>query len=227
MSTLDARERMDDPEELLRTALEAHQAKMWTSLPGKVVKVNWAEQTMTVQPMIKSRVMQEDGTVKSVSMPPLQDVPFQNPSGGGATISMPVKAGDEVLVTFSSRSPDGWQQSGNESASPDSSMHGLSGGFAMLGFKSKPEAAKITSPDPDALEIRSNDGQQKISLKPGGDVKLKNGANTFALSSSTGCTITGDINFQGGTVKHNGHDIGETHKHINTQPGGGISGIPQ
>lgn len=52
------------------------------------------------------------------------------------------------------------------------------------------------------------------------DVTLKVGGVTFKVSA-TGVEITG------GTVKHNGHDIGDTHKHTGVQAGGAISGPPQ
>lgn len=37
----------------------------------------------------------------------------------------------------------------------------------------------------------------------------------------------GGLRQTGGKVTHNGHDIGDTHQHKNTQPGAGLSGVPQ
>ena len=45
-----------------------------------------------------------------------------------------------------------------------------------------------------------------------------------------GVTVTIDGNglaVTGGKVTHNDHDIGATHQHTNTQPGNGLSGVPQ
>jgi len=49
-----------------------------------------------------------------------------------------------------------------------------------------------------------------------GQTNLDGGATT---SQGGAPVITGGINVQGGTVEHNGKDIGDTHTHISSQPG--------
>jgi phage baseplate assembly protein gpV len=39
--------------------------------------------------------------------------------------------------------------------------------------------------------------------------------------------VTGDVDFDGGHVTSNGKKIDDTHKHINVEPGLGVSGIPE
>lgn len=67
------------------------------------------------------------------------------------------------------------------------------------------------------VEYDRESGAFKVEAKT--SVELKVGGVTFRVSAE-GVEITG------GTVKHNGHDIGDTHKHKDTQPGGGLSGVP-
>ncbi|KEC73900.1 Mu-like prophage protein gp45-like protein [Rhizobium leguminosarum bv. phaseoli CCGM1] len=58
-----------------------------------------------------------------------------------------------------------------------------------------------------------------IELQAGESVSVKIGGVTFVVSAE-GVDITG------GHVKHNGKDIGDTHRHKDVVPGGGNSGVP-
>lgn len=60
-------------------------------------------------------------------------------------------------------------------------------------------------------------GELVIQHQSGGTIKI----------TSTGITITGNVDFNGGYVKAKGHLIDDTHLHTNTMPGGGLSGVPQ
>lgn len=227
---MDVRQRGDDFEEALRSALEAHQAKMWTALPGKIVGYDAAKQRVQVQVSIKSFVKQEDGSQKAVDLPVLQDVPVQFPGGGGQTMTFPVKEGDETLVVFSSRSPDSWQQSGGDQVAVDASMHSLSGGFAMMGFRNDTRALPDVSSS--ETQIRSDDGKTKIGLSGTGGVSIDTD-KSVGISAASGVNITGgagDVNFSGtlnvtGEIVLNGISL-STHKHGDVQPGSGSTGTP-
>ncbi len=187
-------ERDQDGEEMIRAALDDFKSGLWTSAPGIVKSYNAEKQTISVQLSVKTSQRMPDGSVKQVSIPVLQDVPVQFPGGGGHSMTFPVKPGDECLVNFSCRNPDAWQQSGGEQAPVDAGTHSLSHGFAMLGFRSNPEAAKrVGGGDADAVTIRSDDGQTVISLK-GGEVHTKAPGADLTVSSSL---IKGDV---GGTL---------------------------
>jgi len=227
---MDARERIADPEELIRSAVEEKLAGVWTSAPGRVVSYDAAKQRVSVQLTVKGFVKQEDGTQKAVDIPVLQDVPVQFPSGGGQTMTFPVKPGDEVLMHFTSRSPASWQQSGGDQVPTDSRMNNLSNGFAVLGFKSDPKALANVSTS--ATEVRSDDGNTKISLSGAGGVGITTD-KTVGISAANGVTMTGgagDITFTGtlkviGEIDLNGIHL-SSHKHTGVQPGGGTSTGP-
>lgn len=214
---MDSRERLNDPEEQLRAAFDTFKASLWTSVPCVVESVNMAKQTAVLRPTIKSMVRQPDGTQKAVSLPLLQDVPMHFPSGGGVTMTFPVKPGDEALASISSRSIDGWHQSSGEQKQVDARTHDLSDAFAFVGFKSSPKALSNVSGD--ATQIRSDDGKQVISLKPGTGMTLTCEGVSMAMTSS-------GVAFTGGTVTHDGKDIGSTHKHTGIKPGGALTGEP-
>lgn len=184
-----------DLEEYMRAATDDLQSRMWTSAPGIIKGYDAKKQTVQVQLSVKSSQRMPDGSVKLVEIPVLQDVPVQFPGGGGYAMTFPVKVGDECLVNFSCRSPDSHQQNGGDKQTPvDAGMHTLSGGFAMLGFRSNPEAGKMKGGgDANAVQIRSYDGETAISLK-GGETTVKASGATLTVSSSL---IKGDV---GGTL---------------------------
>ena len=123
---MDRRERLDDPEESLRMALESYASQLWTALPASVVSVNLESQTVSVQPTIQGSVSDPSGNVRLVNLPVLVDVPLVWPRAGGFALTFPIAAGDEVLVVFSCRCIDSWWQSGGIGAPAEARMHDLS-----------------------------------------------------------------------------------------------------
>jgi hypothetical protein len=167
---MDPRERYKDDEETLRLALDAHQATMWTALPGIVQSFNAAAMTCSVQPAIQGVIRDESGVLHYVNLPLLLDCPVNFPSGGGYTLTFPMAAGDECLVVFSSRCIDNWWQQGVISRPLEFRMHDLSDGFVIPGCKSQPNA--LPSISSDSVQLRTNDGATYIEISPGGKVRI-------------------------------------------------------
>lgn len=227
---MDLRERFNDPEETIRAAIEQHMSRVWTSAPVRVVSYDAGKQTVSLQVTTKAFIKQEDGSQKAVDIPVLQDVRVQFPAGGGQTMTFPIAAGDEGLAVFATRSPDGWQQSGSDTAPPDASVSSLSNAFFIPGVKSDPKALSDVSTS--AAEIRSDDGNTKISISGAGGVGVQTD-KSVGISAAGGVTIgTGaGETVVTGTVRIIGelyvNDIAfSTHEHTDVQPGGGTSGGP-
>lgn len=227
---MDIRQRIEDPEENLRAAIEQHLSRFWTSAMGRVVSFDAVKQTASIQLTVKSYFKQEDGTRKAVDVPILTDVPVQFPGAGGQTMTFPVKAGDEAMVNFMSRASDVQQQSGGDQQPSDASMGGLSHPRAMLGFRSNPRA--LTNVSTTATEVRSDDGNTKISLSGDGGVGIStdkqvgiSAANGVSIGGGAGETaITGTVRITGELIVNN--IVFSTHKHTDVQPGGGNSAGP-
>lgn len=227
---MDIRQRIDDPEENLRAAIEQHMARMWTSAMGRVVSYDAAKQTGSVQLTVKSFVKDENGKQKAVDMPILQDVPVQFPGSGGQTLTFPVAVGDEVMVQFLSRASDAQQQSGGDQRPTDASVNSLSHPRALLGFKSDPK--KLSNVSTTATELRSDDGNTKISLSGAGGVGVATdksvsiaAANGVAIGGGAGETaITGTVRITGELIVND--IVFSTHRHTGVQPGGGTSAGP-
>lgn len=156
-----------------------------TSIRAKVVAVNYAGPTVDVQPMAFTEF--PSGTIDRYST--IYDVPVQLPSGSGgkSRLTMPIKVGDYVGVTFSER---------NEDDNSDMQTHGMFPGWAVTQVFTDANAKPI---DPDNVVLEND--KAIVTLKPNGDmvmsnpkvtieslangnVKITNGTGTFTISPS-------------------------------------------
>ena len=226
-------ERLDDPEESLRLAMESQQAQIWTALPGVVAAVNLTAQTLSVQPTVQGLVASPDGTKQLVNLPLLVDVPIVWPRAGGFALTFPITAGDEVLVVFASRCIDSWWQSGGIGAPAEARMHDLSDGLAILAPTSQPK--KLTGVSSTNVQLRDESGTTYVEITPDGKARVV--ATTQIDVEAPTINITGNLNVTGemnlvgqltqtgGSMTIGGVVFG-THKHTGVQPGSGTSDGP-
>jgi hypothetical protein len=206
-------------EEAINAIVDAKLSGVHTHVPFKVVSVDWSKKppTLVAQPTIKARQILPDGTQKWVDLPQVPDVPIQFPGGGGASLTFPIKAGDEGLLMISTRSTDSYQQSGDGQPPVDLRPHDLSNCYAMMGSRTTPTA--LDSVSSNSTQLRTDDGQTVIDFK-GGGVTMTVGGTSLSISDA-------GVDGSGGYLKWNGVRIDETHKHIDTMPGSGVSGVPE
>lgn len=139
------------------------------------------KQTVSVQPVIQE-VMRVAGVSTPISLPVLDEVPFQMPRAGGWTLTMPPAIGDECLVVFSDMAFDHWWQSGGVQQQPDGKLyrHDIGDGIAIMGITSNPRA--LSNYSTTSAQLRSEDGSVVIDLAAG-RITL-NAAAISALSGS-------------------------------------------
>ncbi|WP_421076413.1 Gp138 family membrane-puncturing spike protein [Klebsiella quasipneumoniae] len=166
--------------------------------------------TCVVQPAIRYVERDNDGNKSTKDYPLLVDVPVVFPRGGGCTLTFPVKAGDECLVIFADRCIDFWWQSGGIQDPVDERMHDLSDAFCIVGPQS--QAKKIGGISTSAVELRSDDGETKLSLNP--------------ASGAINGTAPGGFNLNGLKILSDGRlqlvdgSIVDKHTHGGVEPGG-------
>lgn len=231
---MDLRERINDDEEMIRTAIEQALSNFWTSAPARVLSFDPGGEgrgpSVNLQITQKGFVKKADGTQTAVDIPVLQSVPVHYPSGGGMNITFPIAVGDEGMVTFTSRSADTWQQSGGDQQPSDASNNGLSNGYFQPGLRSNPRS--IPNISTTQTEIRSDDGNTKISLSGAGGVGIAtdkavgiSAANGVSIGGGSGeTTITGTVRIIGELIVND--IVFSAHKHTDVQTGGGTSGGP-
>lgn len=160
---IDRRERIADPEEILRIAMDGAQSKLWTALPGIIFSFDSDAMTCKVKPSIAAYVTDETGNTSEESLPVLNDCPVVFPGGGGATLTFPIKPGDECLVVFASRCIDSWWQLGGVRGQAEIRMHDLSDGFVLPGVRSQPRKFSVSTT---AAQLRSDDGAAYVEINP-------------------------------------------------------------
>lgn len=169
---MDRNQLLNDSETAMRLALDGRQSTIWTAMPGIIQSVNLTAMTCEVQPTIQGTVENENGTIESVNLPLLVDVPLVFPGGGGYILTFPLAAGNEVLVVFASRCIDAWWQSGGIQRPMEARMHDLSDGFAIPGPRSQPN--RVNSISADSAQLRSNSGTTYFGLTDAGKIEMAN-----------------------------------------------------
>lgn len=167
---MDWKERLGDFAEAIRVALDARQASIHTGGPGIVVSYDSTKMTAVIQPAILAKVRDQFGNYVNVRVPLLQDCPVHFPSGGGFTLTMPVKNGDEVYVSIAERCIDAWWQSGGVQPQAELRMHDLSDGFFFPKVWSQPN--KLANVSTTSAQLRSDDGTTFVEVAPGGDINI-------------------------------------------------------
>lgn len=157
-------------------------------------------------------------------MTALVDVPAQFPHAGGFCITVPIKAGDEGLVVFSSRCIDGWYASGGQSKPLDNRINDLSDGFFIVGCNSVPN--KIPDFYNDGASMQTDDGSTYIRLTEGtiyikGNIEQEGNFNQSGGNTNSTGTITAE------DVKTNkGIDLNK-HIQVGVQSGNSTTGAPK
>ncbi|HBQ5923345.1 TPA: hypothetical protein PCH36_000666 [Klebsiella pneumoniae] len=189
---------------------QAIMSAMRVSMPGIIQSFDPDSVTAVVQPAIKGAEQDESGSEVSVNLPLLVDVPVVFPRGGGCTLTFPVSEGDECLVIFADRCIDFWWQSGGVQEPVDGRMHDLSDAFCIVGPQS--QAKKIGGISNSAVELRSDDGETKLSLNPASGVINGTAPGGFNLN---GLKILSD-----GRLQLVDGSIVDKHTHGGVEPGG-------
>ena len=183
-----------------RALAEKIGSELRVAMPGIITAYNPTAQTATVQPAIRERVNQQDGTSADTPLPLLLDCPVMMPRGGGFTLSIPVAVGDECLVIFADSCIDAWWQSGGIQNQLEKRRHDLSDGIVIPGLWSQPR--RIVPGEGMQMGSTAN----SVSVTAGG-VTIKAGAAEINATSS-GVTVTAPkVDFNAGSVKINGKEV--------------------
>lgn len=179
---------------------------IYCAMPAIVESVNYSNQTLEAKPVTIMKYTDKDGVKHDLNMPLLVDVPFQCFKGGGYSITVPVKAGDECLIIFTDVDFSAWFQNGGFNHAEHSFIHSYTNAMALIGFSSEVNA--IPNYNQNGIEIRNSDGSEKISVTSG-NITIKSA--TITLDGTT--TING-IEFLG-------------HVHGNGNQGNNTTGVQQ
>jgi hypothetical protein len=124
--------------DITHAEIEHYLGNLHTCMPGVVQKVYTAEgkQFVDVLPTLQRRVVNEDDEEVDEAYPLIPHVPLAFWRGGSFFVSLPIAAGDIVMLMFAERSLDTWiEQAKRGSSKPiapgDVGMHPLDGAIAL------------------------------------------------------------------------------------------------
>ena len=215
---MDRRELANDHEEAFRLALDGRLACLWTSFPGIVQSVNWAQMTCVVQPAIQGSITDENNNTTFVNLPVLVDCPIVFQKAGGFVLTLPIAAHDEVLVSIANRCIDAWWQSGGIQQPVEYRMHDLSDGFVIPGPCSLPNV--IPNISPTDAQLRNKAGTAVIGIAPSGAIYLTSAISTTVNGN---LVVTGSVTATGQVTANSVPLSIHTHP-VSTAPG--TTGVP-
>lgn len=145
--------------------------KMSIILFGRIKEYFPETQTATVQISVETVYSSSVSVSETKARKPLEDVPVHTPSGGGWSLTMPIKEGDTCLLFFSQIGYDHWLYEDKDSAGKLAKLpkpwlkrqFSDDDGFALVGLNTLPRAIKNYSTD--GSQWRSDDATQNIHLK--------------------------------------------------------------
>ena len=195
-----------------------------TAMPATIVAYTPSTGRARVQPAVD--ITMSDGTFRP--RPQIPDVPVLQPAGGGYLLSIPLQAGDPVLLIYSHRDIGAFKRSLQPGPSEGPNVLWESDCIAVPGF------APLATSRLDGLALQSTDGQRRIEINDGGiditdgsaQVNIVPGSITMALGSSSITISAAGVAIAGGAVTVNGVAVadasagtGSTDGHTHTLTG--------
>ena len=163
-------ERQSDQTERMRSAIEAAMFDLHVACPGIVESFDPNKKTVTVRPAIKVYVGDPEGKMKSEELPLLVDVPVVFPSGGGFTLTFPIKKGDDCLVVFGDSCMDAWWQNGGVQEPVEFRQHDLSDSFAI--FAPLNQTHQVPDISVNSVQLRNDSGESFLEIDEGGNITI-------------------------------------------------------
>jgi hypothetical protein len=163
--------------ELLRAATKAGLARVWTSLPGKVVTYDGEKKTAVVEVAVHDGIAPE----------PLPDVPIKFPRGGGYRLVWPLEEGDEVTLIFYGLDPSRFRASGEQSLANIIRRHGI---YPVALPGSESDLFADYEPASEGLHLGKDDGTVEIVV---GASQIKLGSTSAAAGVAKGNVTDANI----------------------------------
>lgn len=205
--------RIQDDVAALTALVDRLLLKTRTNMVGEIVSFNKDDQQMTVKPLIKLAVTL-DGVRQYMEMPEIIKAPLIMPYAqtAGFSLTLPLSAGDTVLLAISDRAIDEWRDNGGAQNPGQEFMlrhHDITDAMVIPGAISAVDA--ISDYQLNSIEIRNRDrssrvtvtddnvvahsGASTITANKSGDVVVKAAAST-TIDTPT-LTVTGESTFNG------------------------------
>lgn len=185
-----------------------------TAFPARVQSYDGANQVADLEPLVRSPVLQPDGSVVYEDLPMLPSVPVLLPRSAGWFIGLPLGEGDTVLVVCCEVAIGHWRAGDGSPQYPgDLRRHHLAHAVAIPGLFVRSAALGHAPPSPSADGAQATDpaivigsdgvsgtrvilrqngelevvqgSTARIKIEQGGDVVLRGGSTPVAKEGSS------------------------------------------
>lgn len=191
---------------MIRAILRKNGMQQEDMLPAIVIAYDRASNRATVKPIVQM----VDTNGNSIGRAGVASVPVYQFGAGGFMMSFPVKPGDLGWIKANDRDISLCMQSYSETKPNTQRLHSFQDSMffpdVLTGFT-------INGEDTDNAVLQNLSGTVRLALASD-KIKITVGAVSLAVSAS-GVDITG------GYVRHNGVNIGATHRHSQGNDGAG------
>jgi hypothetical protein len=169
--------------------------------PARIVSYNPDNQTASIQ-ICAERITNNGSEVDVlVKRKPIEEVPVQTPSGGGWSMTMPIKEGDTCIILFSQVGYDHWfykdeDLAGTVAGVPKPHLNrkfDYDDGFVFVGINTLPRAIKSYSGE--HSQWRDSEGTQVISLNK--DASISIDSTTKIKIKAPKILLEGDVEITG------------------------------
>lgn len=135
--------------------------RLRVSMPGRIQSYDADRGRAEVVPLLMVPVSRPDGTVESVALPNLSEVPVLMPGAGGRLIKLPVAEGDACLLVFADFSIDTWKAKGGLVDPQGFGQHAVADAFAIVGLRAPEKDPPVASIEilPDGKVVLDGGGQ--------------------------------------------------------------------
>lgn len=196
---------------VIKTAVNKAMQNMDVMLPVEVVSYDRATNRATVRHLVQ--MVGSDG--EAVSRANVASVRVQQFGNAAFNVSLPIQPGDKGWIVAADRDISNFQQGLSEGQPNTARMHSFQDGLFMPDAMSNGNAPAGHG---DRVVIGANDGSAFFSFDAAG-LYFSCGGVDVAITSA-------GIAISGGTVTHNGLNIGDTHVHGGITPGGSDTAGP-
>lgn len=180
--------RADRPEaiDVIRAHLDLLEQDMHTCLIARVQSYDAARQVADLVPVVRHAVEQPDGTTAYEELPVLPHVPIAFPRAGAWFLSMPLAAGDFVVVHVLDASSEHWRAGDGSAQFPGDVRRRSLGSCVAYPANFYPGARALANASGTDLVLGKDDGT-RIVIKPSaaGVVEVAGGADFVALAGAT------------------------------------------
>lgn len=220
---------MSDIVKLMRSVIATELADVYTTLPGEVVAYDGT--FLTARPALAKRLANGE----TLAPPQIVRVPVHwlvgDVNGAQALITVPLKPGDAVKLSFSARALENWL-AGDNGPPDDPRQFDLSDAFASpvlrpgtlvadtenVSIQYGPGALKMSPAGELTFQVKTWTVQAEQTtfntpLTVNGPLLYTQGMSGEGGEGGASMRIRGGVAYEGGAITHNGKNIGDTHRH--------------